>query len=374
MKIPFVSFDYMNKPIREEIIGSFINFYDSNYFILGNRVLQFEKEYANYNDTKYSIGVSNGLDAIYLSLLALGIGKGDEVIVPANTFIATLLAVTYTGAKPILVEPRIETYNINPDLIAQKITNKTKAIIPVHLYGQACEMNIILDIAKKYNLFIIEDNAQAHGATFKGKKTGSFGDINATSFYPGKNLGALGDAGGITTDKKELASKVSTLRNYGSNIKYQNSIIGHNMRLDECQAWFLSVKLKYLEKWTNERINIAQYYFYNLNGIGDVVLPIKQNLCSHVYHLFVIRTKFRDELKLFLEKNEIETLIHYPIPPYLQEAFEDFGYDKSDYPISTEISQTCLSLPIWPGISEEYLSCICNQIQEFFKNKFYNAN
>ncbi len=253
MHIPFLSFEPANKKIKEDILSSFENFFDNAWYVLGEQVKNFEKEYASFNQVKKSVGVSNGLDALHIALKALNIGKDDEVIVPSNTYIATALAVSYVGATPVFVEPDIATYNIDPKKIEAAITPKTKAIMPVHLYGQACEMEAIMAIAKQHQLFVVEDNAQSQGASYKGKLTGSWGNINGTSFYPGKNLGALGDAGAVTTDDDELAQQAITLRNYGSQKKYYNDVIGFNMRLDECQAGFLSVKLKYLKEWTAQR-------------------------------------------------------------------------------------------------------------------------
>ena len=248
MNIPFLDFEGLHSPIREELIYAFKDVLDSNWFVMGKQLEQFEREYAEWNDVKHCVGVSNGLDALTLALKALEIGPGDEVIVPSNTYIATALAVSNVGATPIFVEPRIETANINPDLVESAISKRTKAIMPVHLYGQSCEMEAIMNIANKFGLFVVEDNAQAHGATYNGKKTGSWGHINATSFYPGKNLGALGDGGAITTDSNELAHKVRVLRNYGSQEKYKNEVLGYNNRLDELQAAFLRVKLRKLDQ------------------------------------------------------------------------------------------------------------------------------
>jgi dTDP-4-amino-4,6-dideoxygalactose transaminase len=253
MKIPFLSFEPANEKIKTEIKQAFDAFFDSKWYVLGKSVEQFEKEYATFNEVKHCIGVSNGLDALHISLKVLNIGPGDEVIVPSNTYIATALAVSYVGATPVFVEPRVDTYNLDPEKLEAAITNKTKAIMPVHLYGQACEMEAIMAIAEKHNLFVIEDNAQSQGAKYRNKITGSWGHINGTSFYPGKNLGALGDAGAVTTNEADLAKKAFVLRNYGSQKKYYNEVIGYNMRLDECQAAFLSVKLKYLNEWTEQR-------------------------------------------------------------------------------------------------------------------------
>ncbi len=365
MKIPFLSFDVINEEIREDMFKAFHDVYDSKWYILGNNVKKFEQEYAAFNHTNYCVGVSNGLDALFLALKALGIGDGDEVIVPSNTYIATLLAVSYVGAKPVLVEPRISTYNLDPGLLEKAITPKTRAIMPVHLYGQCCEMEEITKIANKHGLFVIEDNAQAHGALYNGKLAGSFGHINATSFYPGKNLGALGDAGAITTNNLELAEKVKILRNYGSEKKYYNDVIGHNMRLDELQAAFLSVKLRFIDEWTNRRQQIASWYNDNLKTISNLVLPIVAENATHVYHLYVILTKHRDKLKDHLEKNGIGTLIHYPVPVHMQKAYKHLGFKQGEFPIAEEIAETCLSLPLWPGMKEEMVSYISETIKKF---------
>jgi dTDP-4-amino-4,6-dideoxygalactose transaminase len=366
MKIPFVSFDPMHKPIKAEMMKAFEDFYDSNWYVLGEKVKQFETEYARFNQIEHVVGVSNGLDAIFVALKALGIGEGDEVVVPANTYIATWLAVTYTGATPIPVEPDIDTYNIDTNLIETVVTNKTKAIIPVHLYGQPCNMDSVMQIANKYKLFVVEDNAQSQGATFKRKLTGSFGIINATSFYPGKNLGALGDAGAITTNSEMLANSAQVLRNYGSKKKYYTEQIGYNMRLDECQAAFLQVKLKHLSKWNQQRIEIAKSYLSRLCGVGDIVLPKTLDEATHVYHLFVIRTKHRDTLQKYLTDHGIGTMVHYPIPPHLQEAYSQYAYKKGDFPLTEEIANTCLSLPIWPGMTSENIDEVIERIINFY--------
>jgi dTDP-4-amino-4,6-dideoxygalactose transaminase len=366
-EIKFLDFSSSNEIIYDEIIEAFNNVYKSNVYIQGDELLKFEKLYAKINKTNYSVGVSNGLDALKLCLLALNIGPGDEVIVPSNTYIATALAVTHVGATPKFVEPKIETYNIDPDLIFGAINSKTKAIIPVHLYGQPCEMDKLIDIAKKHELYIIEDNAQAHLSTFNGKTTGSFGILNATSFYPGKNLGALGDAGAITTNSHELTIKIQSLRNYGSQKKYFNEVIGYNNRLDELQAAFLSVKINYLEKWTQARQEIASIYNQILQGVGDLIIPKIIKGATHSFHLYVIRTKCRDSLKSYLEEQGIGTMIHYPIPPHLQEAYQYLGYTKGDFPIAEELADTCLSLPIWPGMKTDDIIYICEKIIQYFK-------
>lgn len=356
--IPFFNFEPIHSAIKIEMEAAFQRVYLSNWFILGNEVKAFEYEYARYNQTKHAIGISNGLDALILSLKALGVGPGDEVIVPSHTFIATLLAVTHVGATPVLVEPRMETYNINPDLIEKAITRRTKAIIPVHLYGQACEMDAIMAVARAHKLFVVEDNAQAHGANWNGKMTGSWGHCNATSFYPGKNLGALGDGGAVTTDDDALAEQVAMLRNYGSLEKYFNEVPGYNNRLDELQAAFLRVKLKYLNDWTRQRQEIAGWYNEALAHIKGIVLPYVHPQASHSYHLYVIRTADRDALHFRLKSLGIGTLIHYPVPPHLQRAYRYLGYKRGDFPIAEELAKTVLSLPLWPGMSKNMVTSV----------------
>ena len=348
------------------MLKEFETFFDSNWYVLGEKVSLFEKQYADFNHVAHVVGVSNGLDALHIALKTLGIGPGDEVIVPSNTYIATLLAVSYTGAMPVLVEPSLASYNLDPSLIEANITGKTRAIMPVHLYGQACEMEAIMDIASRQHLFVIEDNAQSQGAAFNGKMTGSFGHINGTSFYPGKNLGALGDAGAVTTDDPKLAEKARILRNYGSQKKYYNEVIGFNMRLDECQAAFLSVKLRFLEQWNADRQKIAGHYHDRLREVGDLILPVTARGATHVYHQYIVRTKHRDALMSHLTKSQIGSFIHYPVPPHLQEAYKHLGHKKSDFPIAEEIADTCLSLPVWPGLNDDNIDEIAGAIKQFF--------
>lgn len=365
--IPFLSFNKMHHQIKDEMQKAFQEVYDSHWYILGKKAEQFEKEYAEYSGVKFCAGVGNGLDAIIIDLKALNIGKGDSVIVPGNTYIATWLAVSYVGAEIIPVEPDEKTYNISPDNIESAIKANTKAIIPVHLYGQICEMEKIMQIANKHNLYVIEDNAQAQGTYHKGKISGSFGHINATSFYPGKNLGALGDAGAITTNDENLFIKAKTIRNYGSQKKYFNEVKGINSRLDELQAAFLLVKLKYLDEWNKERNQIAQWYFEYLKDIPEIILPYIHPECGSNFHLFVIRTDKRNELQEYLNQHQTGTLIHYPIPPHLQEAYKELGYKKGDFPIAEKIAETCLSLPMYPGLSKYEVEYISSVIHRFFK-------
>lgn len=368
MKIPFLNFEPMHSAIKAEMQAAFEQVYDSYWYVMGKHLTDFERAYSEFNDVEYTVGVSNGLDALHLALKALGVGPGDEVIVPSNTYIATALAASYVGATPVFVEPNPLTYNIDPQNIEKAITTKTKVIMPVHLYGQACEMHDIMDIAQKHGLYLIEDNAQAHGATYNGKITGSWGHVNGTSFYPGKNLGALGDGGGVTTNDAELAQRVKVLRNYGSQVKYKNEIIGHNMRLDELQAALLNVKLKYLNDWTAQRKQIAGWYDEALQEIGDLTIPYVHQDATHVYHLYVVKTQKREELQKHLADQGIGTLIHYPIPPHMQEAYAYLQLSKGDFPIAEELANTCLSLPLWPGMRKEEVGVVVEAITRFFQS------
>lgn len=366
MNIPFLSFDYTNDIIANEMQQAFACVFNSRWYILGKHVEIFEKEYAAFCNTSYCVGVSNGLDALILSLKACGIGAGDEVIVPSNTYIATVLAITHTGAIPVFAEPDTSTYNITAENIAPHITAATKAIIPVHLYGQSCNMKMVMELAAKHDLKVIEDNAQAHGAACCGQPTGSWGHANANSFYPGKNLGALGDAGAVTTNDESIAQQISMQRNYGSAKKYYNEAIGYNMRLDELQAAFLSVKLKHLEKFTAMRIAAAACYTHLLKDVEEIILPRTAKDCTHVYHLYVIRTRERDQLQQYLAAKGIGTMIHYPVPPHLQKAYQHLGYSQGDFPVAETIADTCLSLPLYPGIKEEDIAYVCDCIKAFF--------
>ena len=366
MNIPFFSFAGTHDPLKAELTKAFEKVYDSHWYIMGKSLIEFEKNYAAFSNTTYCTGVANGLDALIIALKTLGIGPGDEVIVPSNTYIASWLSVSYVGATPVPVEPKETTFNINPDLIEALITPKTKAIMPVHLFGQCCEMDKIMQIAKKHQLFVVEDNAQSQGATCNNKITGSFGDINATSFYPAKNLGALGDAGAITTNNADLNHKAGVIRNYGSQKKYFNEIKGINSRLDELQAAILNVKLNYLTNWTKERVELGNYYSQSLNGVGDIAIASIANGCTHVYHQYVIRTNKRDALQDYLTKNNIGTIIHYPIPPHLQEAYKDLKFKKGQFPLAEKMAETSLSLPLYPGLTTLEQNYVVTKIKEFF--------
>ena len=364
MKIPFVTFKPMEAVLDKELREAFNRVYTRSWYIEGVEDETFEKAFAEYCDSKYCVGVGNGLDALFLALKALGVGAGDEVIVPSNTYIATALAVTYVGATPVFVEPDIRTFNIDPTRIEEAITDKTKAIMPVHLYGQPCDMDPIMEIAKKYGLFVVEDCAQAHGATYKGKVIGSFGDAAGFSFYPGKNLGALGDAGATVTNDEELAKKVRALGNYGSDYKYHHIYKGNNSRLDELQAAFLAAKLPHLNRINEERRRIAQKYIDGIKN-EEVILPYIPEYANPVWHIFGIRCKRRDELEKFLNDAGIGTNKHYPIPMHLQECYKDLGFKEGDFPIAEEISSTQLSIPMYYGMTDEEVQYVIDKVNEF---------
>ena len=363
MNIPFVSFKPMEKELDVDLRQAFERVYASSWYIAGKEDEAFEMSFAEYCSVKYCIGTGNGLDALMLSLKALGVGKGDEVIVPSNTFIATALAVTYTGATPIFVEPHIDTFNINPDKIEEKITERTRAIMPVHLYGQPADMDPIMQIAGENNLQVIEDCAQAHGAIYKGKIVGSFGDAAGFSFYPGKNLGALGDAGAAITNREDLAEKIRALGNYGSDYKYHHIYQGNNSRLDEIQAAFLSVKLAHLNRMNAERRKIADQYLKGINN-PDIILPTVIDEVEPVWHIFGIRCSRRDELVDYLFEKGIGTNKHYPIPIHLQECYRDLKWGKGDFPIAEEISETQLSLPLFYGMTEQQIKYVIETINQ----------
>lgn len=369
MIVPFIDIKKNYASIKDDLQNAFRQVIESGQIVLGRKTEEFEKTYAKFSGTKYCIGVGSGLDAITFSLQASGVSKGDEVIVPANSYIAALNSVSHLGAVPVFVEPKESTFNIDPALIGDAVSKKTKAIIPVHFFGQACEMDPILKLAKAKNIAIIEDNAQSHGSTYKGKKTGSFGKANATSFYPTKNIGALGEAGAVTTDNKEIFETVKMLRNYGEKSKYNNYLIGFNSRLDELQAAFLLVKMKNLTRWTIARDKIAKIYLKELRDINGLILPVTEKGVKNVYHIFPVRTVQRDRLKIYLSGKGISTSIHYPIPPYLQKAYSFLGIKKGMYPIAEKLASTSLSLPIFPEMSELQLEYVTSTIKKFFNPK-----
>lgn len=363
MKVPFLDLQAAYLELEIEIKEATNRVLSSGWYILGPEVEAFEKEFANYCEAEHCVGVANGLDALILALRAMDVRQGDEVIVPSNTYIATWLAVSHCGAIPVPVEPDEKTYNIDPRLIESAITEKTKAIIPVHLYGQPAHLDPILEIAKKHDLYVLEDAAQSHGAKYKGKRIGSHGDAVAWSFYPGKNLGALGDGGAVTSNNSEITNKIKTLRNYGSEKKYYNKIIGYNSRLDPIQAAILSVKLKYLDDWNSRRREIADLYIKNIKS-NEIVLPLISDISDHVWHLFVILTDKRDLLQTSLSQSGVETLIHYPVAPASQHAYNKLHNEKK-YLKSLNISSRTLSLPIGPHVSTKNVDYVINLINDF---------
>lgn len=359
MKIPFLNLRAAYLELKTEIDEAVARVLDSGWYLLGEELHSFEQAYAKYIDVKHCIGVGNGLDALHLCLRAWGIGAGDEVIVPSNTYIATWLAVDYAGAKVVPVEPIEATYNINPSLIERAITPKTKAIIPVHLYGQPADMDPINELAARYNLLVLEDAAQAQGAFYKQKRVGGLGHAAAWSFYPGKNLGALDDAGAITTNDDQLAERIRMLRNYGTKQKYINEKKGFNSRLGEMQAAILRVKLKYLDQWNLRRVEIAKFYLDKLKN-SSLILPKVIDDVQVVWHLFVLRSENRDELQRFLKKNDVETLIHYPVPPHLQQAYRELNLPVGSFPLAEKIHQEVFSLPMGPHLLEEQMVKVAN--------------
>ncbi len=365
MEIPFADLRPMHDEIRRDLDAAYQKVMDNSWFIQGKELEAFEKEFASYVGVKHCIGVATGLDALYLVLKAYGIGAGDEVIVPSNTFIATALAVSYAGATPVFVEPVLETFNIDASRIEAAITSKTKAIMAVQLQGRCCDMDEINRIAEKYNLKVIEDAAQAHGVKYKGKMAGALGDAAGFSFYPGKNLGALGDGGCVTTNDDELAAKVRALGNYGSDYKYHHIYKGTNSRLDEMQAAFLRVKLPHLDKWNESRRKVAARYLAEIkNPLIKLPLPTSEEY-EHIYHVFVIRCDKRDELEQYLTDNGIHTVKHYPIPMHMQQAYAELQIPEGALPIAEEISRTVLSIPMYYGMTDEQVSYVVETINQF---------
>lgn len=364
MNVPFVSFKPLEQELDTQLRAAFDRVLTNSWYIDGKEDKAFEEAFAAYCDSKYCIGCGNGLDALMLVLKAWGIGPGDEVIVPSNTFIATALAVTYVGAKPVFVEPDLATYTIDPALIEQKITSATKAIMPVHLYGMPCDMDPIMAIAKKYDLKVLEDCAQAHGATYKGKVIGSFGCAAGFSFYPGKNLGALGDAGAAVTSDEELATKVRALGNYGSDYKYHHIYKGTNSRLDEMQAAFLSAKLPLMDKVNEARRAVADKYLAGIKNPA-IILPVVPDYAIPVWHLFAVRCEKRDELAKHLADKGIGTNQHYPIPMHLQGCYEDLGIAEGSLPIAELISRTELSLPMYYGMTDAEVQYVIDSVNSF---------
>lgn len=364
--IPLVDLKAQYQTIKSEVNLAIKKVLDSTHFILGPEVEEFERSFAKFSDAKYAIGVASGLNALELGMRAAGIGEGDEVITPTNSFIASSSAISFTGAKSVLVDCEENTFNIDPARIEEKITKKTKAIMPIHLYGRMANMDQIMKIAKKHKLQVIEDACQSHGARFKRKRAGSIGLFGAFSFYPGKNLGAYGDAGVIITNNKGLAKIVAKMRNYGQAQKYHHDYLAWNSRLDTIQAAVLLVKLKYLDGWNRRRKDIAQKYNEMLASL-PIIAPEIPTESDHIFHLYVIRTKNRDNLAKFLNGKGIGTGLHYPIPIHLQKAYKDLGYKKGDFPVSEKLADEILSLPMFPELEESQVEYITENIKKFFK-------
>jgi dTDP-4-amino-4,6-dideoxygalactose transaminase len=363
MMIPFIDLKSEYAEINEEIAQAIQRVLKSGWFILGVEIKKFEEEFSKYIGTKYGVGVNSGSDALFLALKALGIGKVDEVLTVSHTFISTVDAIVRNGAKPVFVDIDPDTYCVDVTKIEEKITERTRAILPVHLYGHPANMDPIIEIAEKYNLFVVEDACQAHGAEYKGRKVGSIGDLGCFSFYPVKNLGAYGDGGMVVTNNEELADKLGLLRNYGQSKKYYHDFVGVNSRLDEIQAAVLSVKLMHLDEWNEKRRRVAKRY-NELLGDSEIVTPIEKEYAKHVYHLYVIRPKDRNKLQEYLSKKGIETMIHYPIPVHKQKAYLDLGFHTRLY-ITERICNDILSLPIFPEFKNEEIEEVVNYIINF---------
>ena len=371
--IPFFSSQPPHAALREEMLAAMARVYDSNWYVLGEEVAQFEQAYSKFSGVAHTVGVGNGLEALELVLRALGIGPGDEVLVPANTFIATWLAVSHVGATPVPVEPDPATSNLDPARLTAARTSRTRALLPVHLYGQPCRMPEILAFARQHGLWVVEDNAQAQGATFDSQPTGSFGHASATSFYPTKNLGALGDAGAITTQDASLAQQLRQLRNYGSAQKNHHELLGHNSRLDELQAAVLRVKLPYLAAWTQQRRQLAAWYDGYLADVPGLRLPTVTAGAAPVWHLYVVHTARRNALREYLAGQGIGTLLHYPLPPHLQPAYAHLGLTAGALPITEALAATCLSLPLWPGMTEAMVARVAQSVRAFLSGRAANG-
>ncbi len=363
MNVPLLDFVAPYGELKSDLDEAYFRFMRSGCYVLGREVEAFESEFAAFCGVQCCVGVGNGLEALHLILRAWNIGPGDEVIVPSNTYIATWLAVSYAGATPVPVEPDPRTYNIDPSRIEAAITPRTKAVMPVHLYGQPCDMDPIIEIAREHGVKVIEDNAQAQGACYKGRPTGGLGDAAGNSFYPGKNLGAFGDAGAVTTNDAELADRVRTLRNYGSKKKYYNDLRGFNSRLDELQAAFLQAKLKKLDEWNDRRRAVAGRYLAELDGIRGLTLPFVPEWAEPAWHLFVVRLPKRDALQQKLTQAGIGTLIHYPVPPHLSGAYADGKWVRGDFPLAEGLAGTVLSLPMGPHLTREQLGYVIQEMR-----------
>lgn len=376
MEVPFLDLKAQYKAIKNEIDSAIQKVLDSTSFILGPTVTEFEKEFAKIHNVKYCLGTSSGTDGNHLALWSLGIQAGDEVIIPANTFIATAWGATLCGAKPVFVDCHSQSYNIDPNKVQKAISKKTKAIVAVHLYGQPADMDALRQIAEKHNIHIVEDAAQAHLSEYKSKKVGNFSEVTSFSFYPGKNLGAFGEAGAIVTNDEEIFNRIKKLREHGQSKKYYHDSFGHNYRMEGIQGAVLGVKLKYIEKWTNERRRVAQRYKDLLGNLEDIILPAEMPDHKHVYHLYVIKVnkgniqknkEERDKLQTYLQEQKISTGLHYPVPLHLQECFKFLGYKRGDFPETEMLADSGLSLPMYPELTDEQIEYVSNAILKYFR-------
>lgn len=366
MNVPFNDLKKLHDPIKQEINSAIREVITSNEFVLGKSVTDFEKDFADMHKVKHCICVSSGTDANHLALWVSGIGYGDEVIIPANTFIATAWGATLCGAVPVFADCEAGSYNLDPKKIEEKITKNTRAVVAVHLYGQTADMDELKKIIDKHNLILIEDAAQSHMAMYKDKSCGGLSDIASFSFYPGKNLGAFGEGGAVTTNDEELAYRIRMHRDHGSSEKYLHDTFGHNYRMDAIQGAVLGVKLKYLPAWTDKRRNAANKYNELLKDVKEIKLPVEMPYAKHVYHLYVIQTSRRDKLRNYLNENGISTGLHYPVPVHLQKCFKHLGYKTEDFPVAENLAETCLSLPMFPDLSDAQIGYTCEKIKEFF--------
>jgi len=386
MKVPFLDLKSQYNSIKEEVNTAIQQVLDNTAYILGKSVKDFENDFAKAHDVKYCVGTSSGTDANHLVLWSLGLKPGDEVIIPANTFIATAWGATLCNAKPVYVDCHPQSYNIDPEKIEAAVTNKTKAIVAVHLYGQSADIDALNEIARKHNLLLVEDAAQAHLAEYKGKKVGGLGIASSFSFYPGKNLGAYGEAGALLTNNEELAKLSIKIREHGQSEKYYHDVYGHNYRMEGIQGAVLGIKLKHLEKWTEGRRNVAKKYYDLLSSQSNIQLPSEMDYAKHVYHLYVIKVNgsdleerklLRDELQKFLAEKNISTGLHYPVPLHLQKCFEHLGYSKGDFPVTEDLAATGLSLPMFAELTNEQIEYVAESINEFFttvSNKILSKN
>jgi dTDP-4-amino-4,6-dideoxygalactose transaminase len=367
--VPFVDLVAQYESIAEEIDRAFHEVTASAQYILGTRVERFEQEFAEFVGAEHAVGVGSGLDALRLGLLALEVGPGDEVIVPANTYIATALAVSEVGATVVLVDCDPESYSIDPSLVTAAMTGRTRALLPVHFAGQAAEMKPLLELARTKGLMVVEDAAQAHGSLYEGRPCGSLGDVACFSFYPGKNLGAYGDGGMVTTSDAQIVERTRLLRNYGERAKYEHVVKGVNSRLDGLQAAFLTAKLQHLPSWNEARRRHADAYILELEGVGDLTFQKRSESSTHAYHLFIVETAERDALRTFLTERGVQTGIHYPIPIHLQEAYRDLGLGSGSFPHAERLAQRALSLPMYPELNEEQIDLVSDAIREFFASR-----